>query len=89
MRLTKDIKKNIIKKYGKTEKDTGSPESQIALFTEKINYLTEHLQSTPKDIATQRSLINLVGKRRSLLTYLQRKDIGRYRKVLADLNIRK
>lgn len=89
MRLTKDIKKNIIKKYGKTKKDTGSPESQIALFTEKINYLTEHLQSTPKDIATQRSLINLVGKRRSLLTYLQRKDIGRYRKVLADLNIRK
>ena len=89
MRLTKDIKKNLIKKHGKTETDTGSPETQIALFTEKINYLTEHLQSTPKDVATQRSLINLVGKRRSLLTYLQRKDITRYRKILADLNIRK
>jgi small subunit ribosomal protein S15 len=89
MRLTKDIKKNIIKKHGKAETDTGSPETQIALFTEKINYLTEHLQSTPKDVATQRSLINLVGKRRSLLNYLQRKDITRYRKILADLNIRK
>ena len=89
MRLTQDIKKEIIKKHGKTEKDTGSPETQVALFTEKINYLTQHLQATPKDVATQRSLINLVGKRRSLLTYLQRKDITRYRKILADLNIRK
>ena len=89
MRLTQDIKKEIIKKHGKTEKDTGSPETQIALFTEKINYLTEHLQTTPKDIATQRSLINLVGKRRSLLNYLQKKDVTRYRKIIADLNIRK
>lgn len=89
MRLTKDIKKNIIKKHGKSETDTGSPETQVALFTEKINYLTGHLQTTPKDVATQRSLINLVGKRRSLLNYLQKKDIARYRKILADLNIRK
>ena len=89
MRLTQDIKKNIIKKHGKTEKDTGSPETQIALFSEKINYLTAHLQTTPKDVATQRSLINLVGKRRSLLNYLQKKDVTRYRKIIADLNIRK
>lgn len=89
MRLTQDIKKDIIKKHGKTEKDTGSPETQIALFSEKINYLTGHLQTTPKDVATQRSLINLVGKRRSLLTYLQKKDVTRYRKIIADLNIRK
>lgn len=89
MRLTQDIKKDIIKKHGKTETDTGSPETQIALFSEKINYLTAHLQTTPKDVATQRSLINLVGKRRSLLTYLQKKDVTRYRKIIADLNIRK
>jgi len=89
MRLTQAIKKEIIKKHGKTEKDTGSSETQIALFTEKINYLTQHLQATPKDKATQRSLINLVGKRRSLLTYLQNKDVMRYRKIIAELNIRK
>ena len=89
MRLTSEIKKEIIKKHGLKEKDTGSPETQIALFTEKINYLTEHLQVVPKDVATQRSLINLVGKRKSLLNYLQKKDITRYRKILSDLNIRK
>jgi len=89
MRLTQDIKKDIIKKHGKTATDTGSSETQIALFSEKINYLTAHLQTTPKDVATQRSLINLVGKRRSLLTYLQKKDVTRYRKIITDLNIRK
>jgi len=89
MRLTSEIKKEIIKKHGRKEKDTGSPETQIALFTEKINFLTGHLQAVPKDVATQRSLINIVGKRKALLNYLQKKDITRYRKILSDLGIRK
>jgi small subunit ribosomal protein S15 len=82
-------KKKIFKKYGNSDKNTGSAESQIALFTERINSMTEHLQESKKDFSTQRSLIALVGKRRSLLDYLQNIDIERYRKIIADLNIRK
>jgi small subunit ribosomal protein S15 len=89
MRLTSERKKEIITKHGLKQNDTGSPETQVALFTEKINYLTGHLQAVPKDVATQRSLINLVGKRKALLNYLQKKDITRYRKILSDLGIRK
>ena len=87
--LTAEAKKKIFKQFGGAEKNTGSTEAQIALFTENINSMTEHLQGSPKDFGTQRSLIKLVGKRRSLLNYLQKTDINRYRKIISDLNIRK
>ena len=72
-----------------TEKNTGSSESQIALFTHRINHLTGHLKSNKKDFGTQRALLNLVGKRRSLLDYVKKNDINRYRKILKDLDIRR
>ena len=89
MHVTSEEKKKIFKQYGKSEKNTGSSESQIALFTQRISYLTDHLNGQKKDYSTQQALIKLVGKRRSLLDYLQKTDIERYRKILADLNIRK
>jgi small subunit ribosomal protein S15 len=89
MQLTSEGKKAIFKKFGKSEKDTGNAEAQVALFTERINELTGHLKSSPKDYSTQRALITLVGKRRSLLDYLSKNDIERYRKLIAELNIRK
>ncbi|MCS7018800.1 MAG: 30S ribosomal protein S15 [Cytophagales bacterium] len=91
MYLDKETKQQIFAKYsfGKSEKDTGSPESQIALFTHRINHLTEHLKVHKKDNATRLGLLKLVGKRRSLLNYLQRTDIARYRAIIAELNIRK
>ena len=87
--LTTETKKKLFKQFGGNEKNTGSSEAQIAMFTENINTMTAHMQKSPKDFATQRSLIQYVGKRRSLLNYLQKKDIARYRKVIAELNIRK
>jgi small subunit ribosomal protein S15 len=87
--LATETKKEIFKKFGGSEKNTGSTEAQIAMFTERITFMTEHLQKSKKDFSTQRSLIRLVGKRRSLLDYLQKTDIERYRKILTDLNIRK
>ncbi len=89
MYLTKEAKENLFKKYGKSEKDTGSTEAQIALFTERINHLTVHLKKNQKDFNTERSLVMLVGKRRSLLDYLKSKDIERYRSLIKELNIRK
>ncbi len=89
MYLTKEVKAEIFKKYGKSEKDTGSPEGQIALFTHRINHLTQHLRRNKKDFNTERSLVKLVGKRRSLLDYLMKKDIERYRAIIKELNIRK
>ncbi|MDG2314483.1 MAG: 30S ribosomal protein S15 [Flavobacteriaceae bacterium] len=89
MYLTKEVKEEIFKKHGKSEKDTGSTEGQIALFTHRINYLTGHLKENRKDFNTERSLVMLVGKRRSLLDYLKRKDINRYRAIIKELNIRK
>ena len=89
MLLTAERKKEIFKKHGKTETNTGSSEAQIAMFTERINHLTEHLKVKKKDFATQRSLIMLVGKRRSLLDYLQKTEINRYRTIIAELGIRK
>ncbi|MCB0374820.1 MAG: 30S ribosomal protein S15 [Sinomicrobium sp.] len=89
MYLTKDIKEDIFKKYGASEKDTGSPEGQVALFTYRINHLTEHLKSNPKDYNTERALVKMVGKRRSLLNYLKDKDIERYRTIIKELNLRK
>jgi small subunit ribosomal protein S15 len=87
--LSTETKKSIFKKYGGSEKNTGSAEAQIAMFTERITFMTDHLQKSKKDFSTQRSLIRLVGKRRSLLDYLQNKDIERYRKIINNLNIRK
>jgi small subunit ribosomal protein S15 len=89
MPLTAEKKKTVFKKFGKSEKDTGNTDAQIAVFTERINELTAHMQAAPKDFSTQRSLIMLVGKRRSLLDYLSKTDIERYRKLIAALNIRK
>ncbi len=89
MYLTSEVKKGIFKKHGGSEKNTGSAEGQIALFTHRIDHLTGHLKSKPKDFNTQRSLINLVGKRRSLLDYLKKNDISRYRAIIKELDIRK
>jgi len=89
MYLTAEKKQEIFKKYGKNVTDTGSAEGQIALFTYRINHLTEHLKINKKDYSTQRALLRLVGKRRSLLDYLKEKDIERYRTVIKELNIRK
>lgn len=89
MYLTKEVKTEIFKKHGGSESNTGSAEGQIALFTLRINHLTEHLKRNRKDFNTERSLVKLVGKRRSLLDYLKNKDIERYRAILKELNIRK
>lgn len=89
MNLTAEKKKNIFEKYGKSDTDTGSPESQIALFTQRIEHLTGHLKKNEKDFSTQRALLKLVGKRRRLLDYLKHRDIERYRAILKVLNLRK
>ncbi len=89
MYLTKEIKQQVFEKYGKSSNNTGSPESQIALFTHRINNLTEHLKNNKKDFSTQQALLKLVGKRRRQLDYLKEIDIERYRKILKELNIRK
>ncbi len=89
MYLTNEVKKEIFQKHGGSETNTGSAEGQIALFTFRINHLTEHLKKNRKDFNTERSLVKLVGKRRSLLDYLKKKDIERYRAIIKELGIRK
>jgi small subunit ribosomal protein S15 len=91
MYLTSEKKTELFKNHGrlKSDKDTGSPESQIALFTYRIKHLTDHLKTNKKDHSSRLGLLKLVGKRRSLLNYLYKNDIERYRAVLADLGIRK
>jgi small subunit ribosomal protein S15 len=89
MYINQEIKKDIFKTYGKSETDTGSPESQIALFSTRINHLTGHLKKNKKDKGTQRALISLVGKRRRLLDYLKDTEINRYREIIKKLNLRK
>lgn len=89
MYLTSETKKEIFGQYGKSNTDTGSPESQIALFSHRIRHLTEHLKANKKDFSTQRALLRLVGKRRRLLDYLKHRDIERYRAVLKALDLRK
>ncbi|MDA7570688.1 30S ribosomal protein S15 [Flavobacteriaceae bacterium] len=86
---SKEVKEDIFKKHGKSKKDTGSAEGQIALFTHRINHLSGHLKTNRKDYNTERSLVNLVGKRRSLLDYLKNKDIERYRAIVIELGLRK
>ena len=89
MYLDTVVKKEIFTKHGKTANDTGSPESQVALFSFRISHLTEHLKKNRKDFGTQKALLDLVGKRRSLLSYLKQKDINRYRAIIKELGIRK
>jgi small subunit ribosomal protein S15 len=79
----------IIEEFGKHESDTGSPEVQVALMTERIAYLTEHLRTHKKDHHSRRGLLMLVGKRRRLLNYLSRQDVERYRSLITDLGLRR
>ena len=87
--ISKEAKASIIEKYKRDEKDTGSPEVQIALLTERINELTEHLKVHKKDNHSRRGLLKMVGKRRNLLNYLSKKDINRYREIVEKLGLRK
>ncbi|MAR26102.1 MAG: 30S ribosomal protein S15 [Flavobacteriales bacterium] len=89
MYLTKEKKEKIFKEHGGSKKNTGSAEGQIALFTERINHLTNHLKKNRKDFNTERSLVMMVGKRKSLLNYLMNKDISRYRDIIKKLKLRK
>lgn len=86
--LTSERKNEIIAKFQQHEGDTGSPEVQIALLTERINYLTEHFKVHKKDHHSRRGLLKMVGQRRALLNYLKRVDINRYRKIIQDLGLR-
>jgi small subunit ribosomal protein S15 len=89
MYLSSEKKKEIFQEFGKTEENTGMAESQIALFSFRINHLTQHLKTNKKDFSTQRALLKLVGKRRRLLDYLKDRDISRYRASVKALNLRK
>ncbi|MFY8186762.1 MAG: 30S ribosomal protein S15 [Flavobacterium sp.] len=89
MYLTKEVKAEIFAKHGGSATNTGSAEGQIALFTHRITHLTGHLKKNRHDYNTERSLVLLVGKRRSLLDYLKKKDIVRYREIIKELGIRK
>ena len=87
--IAKEKKQAIIAEYGRTPNDTGSPEVQIAVLTARIQELTEHLKANPKDHHSRRGLLKMVGQRRSLLAYLTKVDIERYRSIIARLGIRK
>ena len=89
MYLSSEKKQEIFKKHGKSVTDTGTAEGQIALFTYRIDHLTQHLKRNHKDFNTERSLVKMVGKRRSLLDYLMKKDIMRYRAIVKELGLRK
>ena len=87
--ITKEKTQELVSSHGTSERDTGRPEVQIAIFTERIERLTAHLKENPKDHSSRRGLLKLVGKRRRLLTYLTNTDITRYRAVIKELGIRK
>lgn len=89
MSVTKEKKSEIVEQYGGSAENTGSTEAQIAIFTARINHLTEHLKENQKDHASRRGLLKMVGKRRRLLNYLMKKDIQKYRDLISDLGIRK
>ena len=89
MALTSERKQDIIKRFAKDSKDTGSPEVQIAILTEEILVLSEHLKEHKHDYHSRRGLLKKVGQRRSLLNYLKNKDVTRYREVVQKLNLRK
>lgn len=87
--ITKEKKEEIIKEYGRTEGDTGSPEVQVALLTARINDLNEHFKANPKDHHSRRGLLKMVGQRRGMLAYLKSKDIERYRALIEKLGLRR
>ena len=87
--IAKEKKQAIIKEYGRTEGDTGSPEVQVAILTARINELTEHFKANPKDHHSRRGLLKMVGQRRGLLAYLKKIDIERYRSLIERLGLRK
>ena len=89
MKMTKERKQEIINTHKREENDTGSPEVQIALLTERISELTEHLKVHQKDNHSRRGLLKMIGKRRNLLSYLSKKDVNRYRDIVKKLNLRK
>ena len=89
MTLTTDQKREVVQQFGKSDADTGSPEVQIALLTRRINHLTEHLREHKHDHHSRRGLLMLVGQRRRLLNYLQRKDLDRYRGLIQELGLRR
>ena len=89
MTLTVEEKREVVQQFGKSETDTGSPEVQIALLTRRINHLTEHLREHKHDHHSRRGLLMLVGQRRRLLHYLQRRDLDRYRALIAELGLRR
>jgi len=89
MYLTSEKKKEFFRDFGKSEADSGSQEAQVAMFTNRINHLTEHLKANKKDVATRRALVLLVGKRRRILDYIKMKDIEKYREIIKKLGIRK
>jgi len=89
MSLSSEEKKKIIKKFARAKTDTGSPEVQIALLSEKINRLIEHLEEHKKDIHSRRGLLSMVSKRRRFLNYLRKKDEERYRKIISELSLSK
>lgn len=89
MSITTDRKKELIKKFGKSEKDSGTTEVQIAILTDRITYLTQHFKTHSKDHHSRRGLLKLVGQRRRLLDYLAKKDINRYRNLIKELGIRR
>lgn len=89
MKLTTETKKELFKTYGGSEKNTGSTEAQIALFTERINHISDHLKTNKKDFSNTRSLVKMVGRRRRLLNYLSVQDLNGYRALIEKLGIRK
>lgn len=86
--MLKEVKSEVIAKYKVHETDTGSPEVQVAILTERINHLNDHLKLNKKDHHSRRGLLKMVGQRRGLLNYLERKDVERYRTIIAKLNLR-
>ena len=89
MTLTKEEKQDVVEKHGRSESDTGSTEVQVAMLTRRINELTEHLRTHPKDHYSRRGLLKLVGRRRRFLDYLQRKDLEGYRALIKELGLRR
>lgn len=87
--ISKEQKQELVDQFGEHENDTGTTEVQIAIFTHRINALTEHLKDHPKDHSTRRGLLKMVGKRRRLLNYLMDNDIERYRSIVSELGLRK
>ena len=87
--ISKEQKRELIEKFGKSEGDTGSPEVQVAILTARINDLQDHFKANPKDHHSRRGLLKMVGQRRNLLAYLRNKDINRYRTLIEQLGLRK